>query len=253
VPDLIALARRWADADWPDGTAAQLGHEDADLLPVTAWRVVADLTAEAAVKPLAAMLSRTSDEFDDWICEEWPHVFGKLGEPAVESLMRIATDRSQSNLARVVAVNRLSQIAQRHATAKPRIVAVLIDLLGQGSEAEREINTMVVTERIHLNATEAAEAIEHAFAADLVDVGMTGSWEDVRDSLGVEGLGLKMPEAPYDSLGTLRASVRGSHKSNEIEHNRLFDSDDSPSDTIVRGPKIVRNEPCRCGSGHQFK
>jgi hypothetical protein len=36
---------------------------------------------------------------------------------------------------------------------------------------------------------------------------MMGKWEDVRQELGVEGLGLEMPEDPYNSLGDLTRQV----------------------------------------------
>ena len=60
---------------------------------------------------------------------------------------------------------------------------------------------------VELRATQAAEPIERAFASNLLDVGMMGTWEDVRRELGVQGLGLKMPENPHNSVERLRSRM----------------------------------------------
>src|SRR5437868_891497 len=76
VADLIGIVRKWSDPDWPSEDELQAEQDDAALLPVTAWRTLADLRADAAVQPLVDILCEL-DEFDDWTCEELPHVFGK--------------------------------------------------------------------------------------------------------------------------------------------------------------------------------
>jgi hypothetical protein len=68
-------------------------------------------------------------------------------------------------------------------------------------------NTTLLTELVDLRAVEAAEPIERAFAGNLLDVGMMGNWEEVRRRLGVEGLGLMMPEYPHNSLEEFRRKM----------------------------------------------
>ncbi len=58
-----------------------------------------------------------------------------------------------------------------------------------------------------MHAAQAAEPIERAFARNLLDVGMMGNWEDVRRQLGVEGLGLAMPETPHNSFEGLHGQL----------------------------------------------
>jgi hypothetical protein len=43
------------------------------------------------------------DEFDDWSLSELPHVFGKIGEPAIVSLVRLANDDEQQDFVRSIA------------------------------------------------------------------------------------------------------------------------------------------------------
>ena len=67
VPGLIDMVRNWADPDWPDGVGGpwldqDLDLDDAELLPVTAWRTLADLKADSAVEPLIEMLCALDDE-----------------------------------------------------------------------------------------------------------------------------------------------------------------------------------------------
>ena len=61
VPGLIDIVRKWSDPDWPvDPVVTESDQEDAELLPVTAWRTLADLKADAAVQPLIDMLCEAS-------------------------------------------------------------------------------------------------------------------------------------------------------------------------------------------------
>jgi hypothetical protein len=60
---------------------------------------------------------------------------------------------------------------------------------------------------VGLRAVEAAEPIERAFAGNVLDVGMIGDWEEVRRRLGVEGLGLMMPENPHNSIEEFRRQM----------------------------------------------
>ncbi len=44
VPDLIEIARKWSDPDWPgDDFGLGADVDDIELLPITAWRTLADL------------------------------------------------------------------------------------------------------------------------------------------------------------------------------------------------------------------
>jgi hypothetical protein len=213
VPPLIDLARRWADLDWPDsGDELDIDPDDAELLPVTAWRALADLKAEQAVQPLIDLLCAVDDqfdEFDDWSSEELPHVFGKIGQSAIEPLSHLARDERESEFVRLIAARGLGRVAAYHPRARDPIVACLAELMAKAVDEEAaddvEFNSTLLVELVELQAVEAAESIERAFAGDLLDVGVIGNWEDVRRTLGVEGLGLEMPENPQNSIEEFRA------------------------------------------------
>ena len=208
IPALIDVARKWTDWDWPGkedlGDLAE--EEDAELLPVTAWRTLGELEAEAAVEPLIDMLREYDEESgcDNWVAEEMPPVFGKIGPSAIEPLIRLAKDALAVDFVRSTAVRALRQIADYHPHTRDHVVASLTEFMTAAAANDADLNAGVMVELVELRATEAAEPIERAFAADRIDVGMMGDWDQVRKELGVEGLGLEMPENPYNSLDGLR-------------------------------------------------
>jgi len=206
VPGLIDMARKWSDPNWLDEVddSQLVLINEAELLPVTAWRSLADLKADAAVEPLVDVLCASEDEFDDWLSEELPHVFGKIGPSAMDPLMRVAADGGKPDHVRSVAVRGLGRVAHYHPDTRDRIVAGLTELMTAAADGQLEFNNALLVELVELQAVEGAEAIERAFAGNLLDVAMIGTWEVVRRTLGVEGLGLTMPENPHNSIERLR-------------------------------------------------
>lgn len=204
VPGLIDIVRKWNDPNWPSDDDPPFDRDEAELLPVTAWRSLADLKADSAVEPLVQILNELDDEYDDWTSDELPHVFGKIGQACIEPLTLVATHEGKQDFIRSIAARGLRCVADYHPDTRDRIVAGLKDMMAGAIDGHLEFNTTLLTELVDLHAVEAAEAIERAFAADLLDVGMMGGWEEVRKMLGVEGMGLKMPDNPHSSITELR-------------------------------------------------
>jgi hypothetical protein len=204
VPGLIDLVRKWSDPGWPPEDGTLVNRDNAELLPVMAWRTLADLKAEAAVQPLIDILSALEDGNDDWVLEELPHVFGKIGEASIEPLTRVATDDGNQDLIGSIAVRGLRCVVKYHPHTRDRIVALLTEMMAKASPGHVQFSTTVLSELVDLHAVEAAEPIERAFAANVLDAGMLGDWEAVRRKLGVQGLGLKMPDHPYNSVELFR-------------------------------------------------
>jgi hypothetical protein len=205
IPHLITIASKWSDPEWPFNEE-ELNAEtpDLELLPITAWRTLADLKSSEAVQPLLDMMCELDDEYDDWASSELPHVFGKIGEPAIESLVEIARNSDKSELVRRAAINGLRYVAKYYSEQRDRIVSCLTEMMANAAENGIGINSALLVDLVELHAVEAAEPIERAFAANLLDLGMMGDWEDVRRRLGVEGLRLEMPSNAYNSLDELR-------------------------------------------------
>ncbi len=208
VPNLIDIARKWHAPDWPSddlGLGADL--DDVELLPVTAWRTLADLKSSEAVEPLVDMLCELDREVDDWASSELPLVFGKIGKPAIQAMVRLANDADKPEFIRAIAAEGLQRVAEYHAENRDEVVACLADMITKATQSNIEFNTMVLVGLVELRGVEAAEAIERGFANDCFDVGMIGDWETVRHSLGVQGLGLEMPKHPHNSIEETRGRM----------------------------------------------
>ena len=79
--------------------------------PVHAWRTLGLLRAEEAIEPLLTLLSRIDEADDDWVGEELPEVYEKIGPAAIPALTKYLTDTTHGLWARVAAVSSLQKIA----------------------------------------------------------------------------------------------------------------------------------------------
>jgi len=195
-----------------------------------------------------------------------PHIFGKLGESSMQPLMDLVNDEGRPRIARSAAVRGLRFVAEYHPEFRESVVVFLTQFMENAVENQLEFNATLLVELMDLKAVEAAESIERAFSQNLIDVGMCGDWESVRKELGVPGLGLPMPETPYNSFKELRdkLNVNGAidalarHVNKSIVKNALALPKDlvySPKavPSLVSNKKVGRNDPCACGSGKKYK
>lgn len=180
VPELIHMA-----------TDEDLHFADSESLevwaPVHAWRALGQLRAEAAIKPLVALLAHTDeDEEDDWTPEELPHVFAEIGPAAIPDLITFLADSRHGVYSRTAAANGLQHIAEKQPAARDEVVTALIRQLEQFDDQGENFNAFLISSLIDLKATEALPVIEQAFAADAVEEFVMGDWEDVQIEFGLK-------------------------------------------------------------------
>ncbi|MDP1563262.1 MAG: DUF1186 domain-containing protein [Pirellulaceae bacterium] len=200
VPLLVQIAQKWADPNWPPEVDSSFDEERYELLPVTAWRSLAELRSEDSVADLVQLLCDAGkDPNDDWTPAEMPVVFAKIGVSAIAPLARVAQDDSLPELPRMIAVDCLAEIVNENEAGRSEVVAIFTSLIQEPQRNPIFMNGVVVAHLADYQITEVAEAMERAFAASLVDVGFAGDWGAIREKLGVAGLGLEMPAAPFDS------------------------------------------------------
>jgi hypothetical protein len=180
VPELIQMA-----------TDEDLHLADSDSLevwaPVHAWRVLAQLRAEAAITPLVGLLSHIDeDDEDDWTPEELPYVFAEIGPAAIPELAAFLSDDLHGVYSRTAAANGLQHIAEKQPTARDEVVAILIRQLEHFDDQEENFNAFLISALVELKAAEALPVIEHAFAAGAVEEFVMGDWEDVQIEFGLK-------------------------------------------------------------------
>jgi Protein of unknown function (DUF1186) len=176
VPDLIKVA---VDKEL---------HEAEEKNPQTsagvhAWRALGQLHAEAAIEPLMSLFHEVED--NDWVSEELPKVYGMIGCAAIEPLASYLSDSQHSDFPRVAAINSLGEIAQKHSDCQQHCIAALTQQLKLFTHNSEELNGFIVSSLINLKASESAGVIKSAFAAKTVCEDIVGTWDNVREHLGV--------------------------------------------------------------------
>jgi len=291
VPELVAIARKWADPqnDWPDDKDYVAGYA-----PIHAWRCLAQLRAVEVIPVLLEMLDPLDTTFDDWSLEEFPHVFVCVGLAAMKPLCDYLADDTHRTFSRVAVAHGLRDLAEQHPQVRDEVVKTLTDALSQGAESDAEkesdeksdeksdeaLNGSLVSQFLHLKATESAEVIERAFAAGRVDLACCGNWNAVRNELGVAGLGLvpedlaaRKPFAKFEpmvkafkQLAQLKQAQKQAATNaliNDTNKQALTNVPALPAGTYMPSrtvttmshsvSKVGRNDPCHCGSGKKYK
>ena len=193
IPALISLATQWVDA--PPEDKAVYG-------PVHAWRALGQLRAVEAVQPLLDVQDELDELDDDWYLEEFHHVFGLIGPPAIEPLAAFLSDDSHGEFPRGKAADGLREIVRHFPETREQVVAILTAELARHQTDLGNLNGFLVGDLLELKAVESAETIERAFAANVIDPMVAGDWGDVRRELGVPGLGIASDRsAGWPSIG----------------------------------------------------
>ena len=91
------------------------------------------LRAVEAVQPLLDVQDELDELDDDWYLEEFHHVFGLIGPPAIEPLAAYLSDESHREFPRGKAANGLREIVRHFPETRERVVAILTAELAQSS------------------------------------------------------------------------------------------------------------------------
>ncbi len=191
IPDLIRMA-----------TDEELNEADSESrevwAPIHAWRALGQLRAVEAVEPLLGLFDRL--EYDDWVNEELPGVFGMIGPAALPTLAEYIADLSHNDSSRISAIAGIENIGKRWPDAKGESIALLEERLKRFEENEPDVNGFIVEALVELGARETAPVIERAFDEGYVDPIVMGDWDDVQVEFGLKSA---------EEVAQKRASNRG--------------------------------------------
>jgi hypothetical protein len=110
---------------------------------------------------------------------------GLIGPAAMSELTAFLADESASTLARDAAAAGVKEIALRHPDFRPACVAILTTALERFHRNPQDLNALLITHLMDLEAKESALKIKAAFDAGEVDASICGTWGEVRKELGV--------------------------------------------------------------------
>jgi len=191
IPNLIRMA-----------TDEELNEADSESrevwAPIHAWRALGQLRAVEAVEPLLGLFDRL--EYDDWVNEELPDVFGMIGPAALPVLAGYIADLSHNDSSRISAIASIKNIGKRWPDAKSESIALLEERLKRFEENEPDVNGFLVLALVELEAREVAPVIERAFDKGYVDPIVMGDWDDVQVEFGLKSA---------EEVAQKRASNRG--------------------------------------------
>ena len=243
-------------AEWPDYLALGFGSEhipelirmatDKTLLsdeasdleffaPVHAIRILALLKAEDAIEPLVGLYDDERALDDDWIMEELPKIFSKIGTASIPALKGYIADASHSIFARGYASNALVEVGKSHPEAREEVIEAIVQQVSAFAENDPELNALFIADLGHLKALETLPLIEQAFQADRVDTSFI-NWDDVQVAMG-----LKEYEEPKFNLNDLFDPL--AHRGTPIDPNSIQII--TPDGPITSSPQIGATHPPR--------
>jgi hypothetical protein len=195
IPEVIRLLRdqelAWSNEDTP-GVYAQ----------VHAWRVLGQLKAGTAVEPLLDLLAgQETEDWNDWVTEEVPHVLGMIGPPVIPAAAARLEQSRRLEHAPTYYADALAQVARQHPESRDDVVARLTSFLGAAAENNPLVNAFVISDLIDLKAVDSWPVIEKAFVIGEVDESIVGGPADVKWRLGLG------PEPPRSAAWRMARSA----------------------------------------------
>lgn len=238
VPDLIRIL--------DDPTVYGSEFNDTAMAPIHAWRILAELKATEAVPTLISMLHRIDDEDDEWIGEEFPNVFSKIGTVSLEPLESYARNPRKGEFARICTFRAISRIGVDHPAQRAKCVETLTDILQAYEINDLSINAFLISALSDLNAMESFDVVRAAYEKDRVELSVQGDVD-----LAEYYFRTRPEDRPFAGMMAEERlnKLRQWSTSHPFEPAKIVEK----SRPIVSGPKIGRNDPCRCGSGRKYK
>lgn len=98
--------------------------------------ILAAVGGERAVPGLMGALRHAQERHVEWVTEALASMFGAVGPPAVDELMRVISDEGMSSMVRWLAATCLGGVAARHEAQRDRVLDFLRDVAGRGDDCE---------------------------------------------------------------------------------------------------------------------
>jgi len=211
VASLTALLESVAVYDEMDNDTVEelFGADDPVDAGVTALEILANHNVVDAIPGIIDFIRLQISEGtdDDYLFDDIPDALDSFGEGGVVSLLEHAVSSGLNERARSVLIQSVKRWGDRQEAVPNSVKTLISHGLEHAANHPIRVNTELMMLVLDWELEGFGESIERAFSLDRIDCGMAGGWEDVRQMLHVEGLGLSMPEWPFDSLDDFRTSI----------------------------------------------
>ncbi len=217
------------------------------VAPIHAWRTLGQLKAEAAIEPLIDVIRQWGTDWDwnEWMIEEIPRVFGLIGTAALPALTDYLADSTQPDDCLELAISSITQIGLEHLEQREACIAILTHELEGYADRDPSLNAYLVTSLVtDFKAVEAAPLIEAAFNANKVDEAFIGDWDEAQVYLGLK----TREEVPRKQFVPVFGSIpRSAHEFD------LKSSEFSPRETAQKKAKRKQQKAARRKNRSQKK
>ncbi len=245
-------------------------------MPVHAVKLLGIIADPQALPQLINTLVLADEMGYDWIMEDLPTVFGRIGPSAVEPLIEFIqahSGESEFYWPRINAAEGLVAIAIHYPRERERILSFLHGLFSDGEDPE--FLGFVAAYILDLNASSSLPILEEAFNKELIDEDIIrkedlqqnreGPDEEALARYNKDLLEFYAPEQVAERQARWEEEQReeeskAAHRREEREKTianefKRLDISMKLGEKKILLPikKVGRNEPCPCGSGRKFK
>ncbi|MCP4288198.1 MAG: hypothetical protein GY792_27805 [Gammaproteobacteria bacterium] len=144
-------------------------------VPLHAWRALGQLRSPLAVAPLIVLFEFLWE--DDWAISELGIVLGMIGVPAIESLSVCLKDSCHAEIARIMALDGLAEVAKQYPECRDRIIEIIRGYMVCPDTSATGLNGLLLGRLIDLEAVELVDDIRCLFDMECVDISCAGGWK----------------------------------------------------------------------------
>ena len=234
IPELIRLIG-------DDSLRSEDATEEEYCAHIHAWRILGQLKAVEAAESLVQLFALTVES--DWVIEDLPIAFGLIGPTAIPTLKNyMAAHADDETMGPETVLDALRSIVEHYPEVRDDCIIIVVEQLTKFEQNTDTLNSLIITELVHFKVVEAAPLIKSAHAAHRVDLAMNGTWQHVRNDLGLDpSVEIPGPEPEEESLSDYLEKIRaGSYLFNATGPIDETDQDfyiNEPDPDYVRPPK----------------
>jgi len=160
---------------------------------IHAWRTLAQLKVIEVVDTLLELLSKRSNDSDEWfdewlgewLGEEFIDVVMLIGSPSISIIEKCLKNEGADAVAKDCVSESLLKLGQAYPEERDRCVKITTELLENCRNNDPTFNAFLIRNLLNFNAVESLEEIRLAYSLDLVNLFFCGDIEDVEIAFGI--------------------------------------------------------------------
>lgn len=236
-------------------------EEEQFYFPIHALMLLGDLRAEESLDQILDALRSPSEVIDFWLSEVltdmiWD-VVHKIGSNKLNQLRDFLLEPGVYTFSKTEVSRAMRSVAQFQPERRDEVLACYRQILSGFNAADLQDNLLdsqflglFIADLMDLQATELLDDIKPLYDKGYVAEEGTGPFETLTSEME-RGPGI--PEGLSKSVVDWYRWVVDEHDDDDLDPYRDSLDEYQPSMTVVKSPKVGRNEPCPCGSGKKYK